>query len=39
MKALCNEARFRIEQLGITAKFEARKELHADFLLTADQRH
>ena len=27
------------EQFGITAKIEAGKELHADFLLTADQRH
>ena len=27
------------EQLGITAKIEAGKELRADVLLTADQRH
>ena len=27
------------EQVGIRAKIEAGKELHADFLLTADQRH
>ena len=26
------------EQFGITAKIEAEKELHADFLLKADQR-
>ena len=26
------------EQLGITAKIEVEKELHADFLLKADQR-
>ena len=26
------------EQFGITAKTEAEKELHADFLLKADQR-
>ena len=27
------------EQFGITAKIEAEKELHADFLLKGDQRH
>ena len=27
------------EQFGITAKIEAAKELHADFLLKADQCH
>ena len=27
------------EQFGITAKIQAEKELHADFLLKADQRH
>ena len=27
------------EQFGITAKIEAEKKLHADFLLKADQRH
>ena len=27
------------EQFDITAKIEAEKELHADFLLKADQRH
>ena len=27
------------EQFGITAKIEAEKELHADFLVKADQRH
>ena len=27
------------EQFGITAKIEAEKELHANFLLKADQRH
>ena len=27
------------EQFGITAKIEEGKELRADFLLTADQRH
>ena len=27
------------EQFGITAKIEAEKELYADFLLKADQRH
>ena len=27
------------EEFGITAKTEAAKELHADFLLKADQRH
>ena len=27
------------EQFGITAKIEAEKELHADFLLKADQCH
>ena len=26
-------------QFGITSKVEAGKELHADFLLKADQRH
>ena len=28
-----------VEQFGITAKIEAEKELHADFLLKVDQRH
>ena len=27
------------EQFGITTKIEAEKELHADFLLKADQHH
>ena len=27
------------EQFAITAKIEAEKKLHADFLLKADQRH
>ena len=27
------------EQFGLIAKIEAEKELHADFLLKADQRH